>query len=45
MRLIGGQVVGLAILAAALTLAVSTLSLRRRRTAKQGEPPEAETTT
>jgi hypothetical protein len=31
MRLIGGQVVGLAILAAGLTLAVARLSLRRRR--------------
>jgi hypothetical protein len=34
MRLIGGQVLGLAILAAGLTLAVARFSLRRRRPSK-----------
>jgi hypothetical protein len=40
MRLIGGQIIGLAALAAAVTIAVARLSLRRQPQAPDGDGPD-----
>jgi len=37
-RLVGGQIIGLAVLAAAVTIAVARLSLRRQRPQQSRDP-------